>query len=99
MLRHALPALLLVLLLCSPALGRSAVSGVVVGQSGPLSGVRVEALETGQSTTTGSDGRFKLSITADGSLTLRFSKNGYKTLTRHMEEAATDVIVSMKNQP
>jgi hypothetical protein len=99
LLRQILAPVLLVLLLCSTALGRGAVSGVVVGQSGPLSGVRVEALETGEHTVTGPDGRFTLSISTDGSTTLRFSRSGYKPLTRHMDEAATDVIVSLKVMP
>ncbi|MGE4292701.1 MAG: carboxypeptidase regulatory-like domain-containing protein [Desulfovibrio sp.] len=97
--KQVLSALLLVLLLCTPALGGGTVSGVVVGQSGPLAGVRVEALESGQSAVTGKDGRFTLAISSAGTTTLRFSHAGYKTLTRHMEEAATDVIVSLKVQP
>ncbi|SKA85597.1 CarboxypepD_reg-like domain-containing protein [Paucidesulfovibrio gracilis DSM 16080] len=94
--RHTLLSLMLVLALAAPTWARGPVSGLVVDSSGPLSGVRVESVETGESTVTAGDGRFRLRISRSGTVSLRFSRQGYKTLTRKIEEAATDIIVSMK---
>jgi hypothetical protein len=94
--RRILGALILVLVLGVPASAREPVSGLVVGPAGPLAGVRVQAVETGENALTGEDGRFRLELAAPGPATLRFSLAGYKSLTRRMDEAATDVIVSMK---
>ncbi|MEF2146190.1 MAG: carboxypeptidase regulatory-like domain-containing protein [Desulfovibrionaceae bacterium] len=96
MLRTISTALLLLLLLSGTALARSAVSGIVVGPDGPLAGVEIHALESDLSTHSGPDGRFTLELPTSGPLTLRFSLQGYKTLTRSMDEAATDVIVSLR---
>jgi choice-of-anchor B domain-containing protein len=55
------------------------VRGTVMESRAPLAGVTVRALPDGPSTTTGPDGRYGLSPTANGSVTIEVSKFGYVT--------------------
>lgn len=66
------------------------IQGIVTesGTTNPLSGVQVSIVNTGTSTTTGSDGQFMFTDIEAKSYRLQFSKDGYETNTRSVTVVA-----------
>ena len=66
------------------------IQGIVTesGTTNPLSGVQVSIVNTGTSTTTGSDGQFMFTDIEAKSYRLQFSKDGYETNTRNVDVVA-----------
>ena len=66
------------------------IQGIVTesGTTNPLSGVQVNIVNTGTSTTTGSDGQFMFTDIEAKSYRLQFSKDGYETNTRSVTVVA-----------
>ena len=78
------------------------IQGIVTesGTTTPLSGVQVNVVNQGTSTTTGSDGQFRFSNIEAGNYQLQFKKDGYITNMRSVNVRAGETAqCDMQLQP
>lgn len=82
----------------APAQQDHRVSGVVVdaGDGSPLAGVTVKAKGAGGQSQTNATGRFSIIVSTGAQLHLVFAKNGYRSVTKAIDDSTSAVIVSMK---